>query len=238
MPTYGGFLAASLAKLALIAPFFAQQSIAGNVEARTVEVIATTYLDLGHCYNACTTKAWQEWQTPAHKSPPYATHTLPAKEGCVTTSTSTKHPECHTYFCQDFDCCQDFDILHRVLVFQYSIVFVQVYDEERNVYHQETVYVHKERVNNYERADVYKERVDNHERDVHKERTDFHEDMAYKKTTLFFQDFDYEERTNFDELVDLVSQRASVFNQDLDYEERTNFDELVDLVSQRASVFN
>ena len=56
MPTHRGFLTASLAKLALIAPFLAQQAIAGDIEARTVEVLATTYLDLGHCHNACTTQ--------------------------------------------------------------------------------------------------------------------------------------------------------------------------------------
>ncbi|KAF5120224.1 hypothetical protein E5D57_013575 [Metarhizium anisopliae] len=94
MPTHRGFLTASLAKLALIGPFLAQQAIAGDIEARTVEVFATTYLDLGHCHNACTTKKWHEWETPGHESPPYATHTMPAEEGCVTTSISTKHPEC------------------------------------------------------------------------------------------------------------------------------------------------
>ncbi|TWU72699.1 hypothetical protein ED733_003911 [Metarhizium rileyi] len=91
MPTYRGPVKASLAQLAAIAPFLAKSAFASNLEVRTVEVFATTYLDIDACYNACPTKAWQEWQTPVTN---YVTQTLPAAESCVTTSTSTKHPDC------------------------------------------------------------------------------------------------------------------------------------------------
>ncbi|KID82260.1 hypothetical protein MGU_10424 [Metarhizium guizhouense ARSEF 977] len=162
MPAHRGFLTASLAKLALIAPFLVQQAIAGDIEARTVEVVATTYLDLGHCHNACSTKKWHEWQTPGHESPPYATHTMPAKEGCVTTSISTKHPECQKF----------------------------VYHQERTVNHEEGANnykerdnVYKDRTGNYEETvhDYDKERVHDYEErvdDYYEEGTNDHKERV------------------------------------------------------------
>ncbi|KAK8931574.1 hypothetical protein VCV18_000097 [Metarhizium anisopliae] len=202
MPTHRGFLTASLAKLALIAPFLAQQAIAGDIEARTVEVVATTYLELGHCQNACTTKKWHEWETPGHESPPYATHTMPAKEGCVTTSISTKHPECqkcrgtvYVYVPKTEHHKKTTTVTKSVptstqhttkptTVKTSSKPRANNYKERDNVY-KEGVDYYKERADNY-----YKERADNY----YKERADNHEDMdmAYYKERVD----DHEERTN------------------------------------------
>ncbi|QLI69384.1 Hydrophobin-like protein MPG1 [Metarhizium brunneum] len=250
MPTHRGFLTASLAKLALIAPFLAQQAIAGDIEARTVEVFATTYLDLGHCHNACTTKKWHEWETPGHESPPYATHTMPAEEGCVTTSISTKHPECqkckgtvYVYVPKTEHHAKTTTVTKSVHTSTQhttkpttvktwtrpSSSSKPVTESKSSTTKREPTTTKKETTSTKKEPTTTKrEPTTTTKREPTTKRTNDYQDMdmGYKQTTIFDQDVHYDERANFifneDMDMDMDFNQATLFYQDVNCDERAN----------------
>ncbi|KAL6803210.1 hypothetical protein GGI42DRAFT_324053, partial [Trichoderma sp. SZMC 28013] len=77
------------AKAAVLGSLFSAPARAHNDDVVTVEVVVTTYLDLGSCVNACDpTHAFKT----AEEKPSYVTLTLPTCQS--EHATSTKHPDC------------------------------------------------------------------------------------------------------------------------------------------------
>ncbi|KAK2603740.1 hypothetical protein QQS21_004116 [Conoideocrella luteorostrata] len=90
MYTYRGIFTVFIANLAIFAPWLAAKAYATNVEAQTIEILTTTYLELGACYNACPSQAWQEWQMTEQELVQHATQTASASD-CHETA---NHVEC------------------------------------------------------------------------------------------------------------------------------------------------